>query len=82
MINSDLETSGTVISQLISFDGKYSDQDYIDEYRKFVVDGYKISQQSSDDCRAPNGDSYQIYFNSQVYKDGVERQDWTDDEEA
>ena len=25
MINSDLETSGTVISQLISFDGKYSD---------------------------------------------------------
>ena len=43
MINSDLETSGTIISWMISFDGKYFVQEYIDEYKNFVADGYKVS---------------------------------------
>ena len=56
------------------------DQNYVAQFDKYTADPVWLYGRSIDGCETSDGAEYQINFEGTVYKDGVEREEWSDAE--
>ena len=80
MFGNDLIISADFISDLLSRPDEIADEAYTAQVDQIVYESFDIADTDVDECEAPDGVTYQFYFDGGIEQNGVARAKWEEAE--